>query len=144
MEQHDLLLDTPLVETQHTPIYSSVAVGLFTFFFTPLFGMVMAYQNLKSVGKEDVAIKVVIGCIVVFLGIILVDLYLFELPRVVSMALNVAFALSLGRYLHDAYIPDHKSMPKRKIWVPLTIGLILITVIIIFTIATLAGVVPLG
>ncbi len=137
MQQHEQLLDAPINDINNTPIYSSVAVGLFTFFFTPLFGMILAYQNLKSVGKANLGLKVVLASIVAFTGLIVVEIFYIELPGVVNMGVSIGFALLLGRNLHDTYIPNHKQMPKKKIWVPLVIGIVLLVIMVVVTINTL-------
>ncbi len=129
MEQHNTILDAPIDETPAPEIYSSSAVAGFTFFFSTIFGGIMAYQNLNRVGKNDIAIKVLLGSIAFMVALVALQ-FVIDIPRGVGIPINLATSWVMGKYLHDQYIPGHESMPKRKIWVPLAIGLALIGIII--------------
>ncbi len=129
MDQHTDILDTPIIDTPAPVIYSSRAIAIFTFLLTPLFGGIMAYQNLVRVGKKNNAIQVLIAGFAWVIAIGVLHFYI-TLPQTFSYALNFAAAWGMGYYVNSVYIPGHQNMPKRKIWVPLAIGVVLYAIII--------------
>lgn len=128
------ILDSPFEGQEKPCIYSSTAIAGFSFFFSTIFGGIMAYQNLSRVGKKGTGAKVLLagfGWVIfsIFLN------YQVGIPRLFSLFVNMGAAWGMGHYVSDNYIPGHKNMPKRKIWVPLAIGLaiILLLLVIVFS-----------
>lgn len=130
MNQSNDILDSPIEDTPKPALYSSSAIAGFSFFFSTIFGGIMAYQNLSRVGKKGTGVKVLLSGFgwVIFSAFIS---YQAELPGFLSLFMNMGAAWGMGHYVSDTYIPGHKNMPKRKIWVPLVIGLAIFSILIV-------------
>lgn len=133
MDKNYDILDAPVDDTTRPALYSSSAITGFSFFFSTIFGGIMAYQNLSRVGKKGTGVLVLlagVGWVVfsIFLN------YQVQLPGLFAMFIQMGAAWGMGYYVSDTYIPGHKNMPKRKIWVPLAIGLVIFTAVIVLVV----------
>ncbi len=126
---HSNIIDAPFEEPKRPAIYSGSAIAVFTFFFTTIFGGMLAYQNLERVGKKGTGVKVLLACCawVIISFIIIIQ---GAIPLIFIFIVKAGVAFVFGHRVNDVYLPGHEKMPKRKIWVPLAVGLGLIALML--------------
>ncbi|GAB3237522.1 hypothetical protein GCM10027346_29190 [Hymenobacter seoulensis] len=121
------------VETTKLPLYSALAIRIFSFLFSPIAGGLMLAQNFRDVGRPDAARKVIWGTI----GIVAVAIVLLSaLPgrQVGGSGFNVAFGIGGGIALNayfDRIVENKELFPAKKIWKPLLICLAVFTPLLI-------------
>ena len=113
---------TLVSDAPKSPLYSGVAVRVFSFFFSPIAGGILTAQNLKDNGQATAARKVLwtsIGGMMLLMGL------LSYLPgsggsSSISIGVGVGGGLALEIYAKK-YIVDWKEHPTKRIWKPLLI-----------------------
>jgi len=126
-------LSTPEVKPE---LYSYQAIYGFTFFFSTIFGGILLSMNLKRMGKEK-DIPTVMAISIGYLVVSAVILNLIPSNRGLSFLTNLGGSYLLSRYVWNKYIGKDIVYSKRKIWIPLFIGLVILALIIAVTIFVL-------
>jgi hypothetical protein len=111
-------------------LYSPSAIKGFGFLFSTLFGGVLLSMNLKRIGKEKDIPAVMAISIGYFLFTILIQMHI-NLKSGLSIGVNFAGALFLSTVIWDKYLGKNIGYTKRKILIPLIIGLALAALIVI-------------
>jgi hypothetical protein len=115
------------IEVIYPKIYSARAIWGFTVFFSTIFGGVLLMQNLKDVGKKKEANMVLLFSIL----FTAVSIYIVNIPEKpvtnIAMMCNFVGGGILSYFAQNKHFPDEKSYPKKAIWKPLIIS-ILITI----------------
>ena len=114
------------------PIYSKSAVLWFSFFFTPLFGGILLMQNLRDINKTKEATTVLITSLLMTVAIATIQICFNLDSRLVSLGLNFGAAYILSDFFYKKYIPDADDFPKKKVWKPLVIAVILVILFVTF------------
>lgn len=131
MEQD--IIDKPAYTEQEVnpPIYSKKAVWVFAVLFSTLFGGVLLMQNLLDIGKKRVA-YIVLAISVAYTIFCVVILNSIETR---SSTLSYVFGFIGGGFLSEyyfrKYFKDEAQYPKKKLWKPAIIGIILIAIILL-------------
>lgn len=111
-------------DVPESPLYSGVAVRVFSFFFSPIAGGILTAQNLRDSGQPTAARRVLWGSIG---GMVLLMVLLSYLPSSgssssLSMGVGLGGGLAL-EYYAKKFIVDWKEHPTKRIWKPLLICL---------------------
>lgn len=118
---------TQEIEGTKPKIYSKKAIIGFSIFFSPIFGAVLLMQNLKDIKKHKDAYIILFFSIIFTAAVI----YIVNIPSRPMTSLtyicNIIGGYILSEYFYKKYFLDEKSYPKKKIWKPLIIS-ILITI----------------
>lgn len=110
----------------HPPIYSRIAIRGFSIFFSPLFGGVLLMQNLRDVGRKKEALIVLgVSLLMTILTVLIVSYFDFK-NRSLTLICNIGGATVLTEYFYMKYFPDESLYVKKKIWIPLIIGALLV------------------
>ena len=116
---------TPVSEAAKLPLYSGVAVRVFSLLFSPVAGGILAAQNLKDCGHAYAAQKVLwvsIGGFLLFIAL----LYNLPLPinnSSISIGVGIGSGIALETYTKK-YNEDWKQHPAKRLWKPLLICLV--------------------
>lgn len=120
-------MDLNLSKEVGPKIYSKKAIWAFSIFFSAIFGGVLLMQNLKDIDKRKEAYMVLLFSIVFTVSVI----YIVNIPERPQTSLtylcNMVGGLILSEYFFKKHFTNDKSYPKKKIWKPLIIS-ILITI----------------
>ncbi len=118
-------------------IYSSGAILGFSIVFAPIFGGVLLAINLFRTGRKREGILVVLFSILYEAAV----LWLLNLPEEpmtsLTYLLNAAGGAILAKAVLPRYFPDEKVFPKRKIWVPLIVSILITVPFLLIMIASL-------
>ena len=107
-------------------IYSKQVIYSFSFLFTTCFGGILLMQNLKDIGKKKEAnLVLAVSVLITSLLIILVTVSNIS-DRSVIFFCNLGGAVLLSEYFFKKYFPHEENYPKKKVWKPLIIGIILL------------------
>lgn len=119
-------------ESSKIKVYSKVAIKGFSFFFATVFGGVLLFRNLKSIGKhKDAWIVLSFSILYTALSIFVVNIP--ERPQTsVTYLLNLLGGYFLAEYFFKKHMGEERDYEKKKIWKPLIIS-ILITIPLIWT-----------
>jgi uncharacterized membrane protein YidH (DUF202 family) len=112
-------------------IYSKRVIYTFSFLFSSVFGGILLMQNLKDINKKKEATIVLLISILLTVATILITTFLEIKNNTVGLICNIAGAALLSEYFFKKYFPDETDYPKKKIWKPLIIGIILVAVFIL-------------
>jgi len=106
-------------------IYSRKAILGFSIFMSTLFGGILLYQNLISVRKKKEAYIVLgISILLTIVSIIIVNIP--ENPKgYLAYVCGFAGGSLLSNYFVPKYFPDEEQYPKKEIWTPLIIAVII-------------------
>lgn len=108
-------------------IYSSVVILCFSILFAPIFGGVLLALNLFRTDRKREGIGVLLLSIL-YEAVVLWLVNLPEEPMTsLTYLLNIAGGAILAKAVFPNYFPEERVFPKRKIWAPLIVS-ILITV----------------
>ena len=106
-------------------IYSSRAIGGFTVFFSTIFGGVLLVQNLRDIDKKKEANIILLFSVLYTIVTVYIigfcDIKISSLP----MLFNFGGSAILTGYFSKKYFPDADDYPKKAIWKPLVISIII-------------------
>lgn len=112
-------------ENNFPKIYSARAIWGFTVFFSSIFGAVLLMQNLKDIGKRKDARLILLGSII-YTVITLVIINIPEKPvSNIALMFNFAGGGVLSYLFKNKYFPNEDNFPKKTIWKPLIISIII-------------------
>jgi uncharacterized membrane protein YidH (DUF202 family) len=118
------------MENNLPKIYSKKAILGFSIFLSTLFGGVLLYQNLIDVKKKKEA-YIVLGVSIVLTIITIVIGALQENPKSSYAYLcGLAGGCLLSYYFVPKYFPNEEEYPKKAIWKPLIIAVIIVVVLV--------------
>lgn len=110
---------------EYPKIYSEKAIWGFSVLFTSIFGGVLLMQNLKIVGKNKEANKI-LAISILFTIITIAIVNIPEKPNSsISFLLNMAGGGILSKYYYPKYFPNENDFTKKPIWKPLIISIII-------------------
>ena len=118
------------MENNLPKIYSSKAILGFSVFMSSLFGGILLYINLRNLKKNKEA------NIVLVISIILTLLTYFVMSIPENPKSSLAYLCGfigggiLSYFLVPKYIPNEEDFPKKQIWKPLIIALLIVIVFI--------------
>ncbi|MBL7961736.1 hypothetical protein JNL27_16000 [bacterium] len=121
-----------IVSDQSAPqLYSERALFMFSTLLAPLFGSVLIYLNLKSLGKREGSFFVVnFGFIYLAIVILLNEYSPIRLP---VYLINAFGAIILQYWFWNKYIGRDFKYRTRPIWYPLVVGICLFGFFIFYT-----------
>jgi hypothetical protein len=111
-----------MLSDERPVLYSSVAVQVFAFVLGPLFGGVMAYHNLKDLGRPQPASKLLWSSL--YFTAIVFAVGSLANNSLISTGLNLAGGLWVGRQ-YQQLVPDANQYPRKSIQKPLVISLLI-------------------
>lgn len=118
------------MEEKLPKIYSKKAILGFSIFLSTLFGGVLLYQNLIEVNKKKEAYTVLAISILltIITGVIV------NIPEEPKSSLAYLCGLGggclLSYYFMPKYFPDEEKYPKKAIWKPLIIGVVIVAILL--------------
>lgn len=118
------------MENNLPKIYSSKAILGFSVFMSSLFGGILLYINLRNLKKyKEANIVLVISIILTLLTYFVMSIP--ENPKS-SLAYLCGFIGGgiLSYFLVPKYIPNEEEFPKKQIWKPLIIAVLIVIVFI--------------
>lgn len=120
------------MEDQTPKIYSKKAILGFSIFMSTLFGGILLYQNLINVRKKKEAYIVLgISILLTIISIIIVNIP--ENPKsYLAYVCGFAGGSLLSNYFVPKYFPDEDQYPKKEIWSPLIIAVMITAAFIAF------------
>lgn len=128
--EEDQILDIP-DEGNLPDMYSKRAVIGFSILGSTLFGGVLLFLNIRSIGKNNAALVVLLFSIVYTA----MAIYIVNIPErpqsSITYLLNIIGGVFLSEFFYRKYLGDDKQYQKKKIWKPLII-LILISVLFVW------------
>lgn len=118
------------MEEQLPGIYSKKAILGFSIFLSTFFGGILLFQNLIAVNKKKEAYIVLgISIIITILTGIIVSVP--ENPNSsLSYLCGFAGGSVLAYYFFPKYFPNEEQYPRKAIWKPLIIGIILVAILV--------------
>jgi len=106
-------------------IYSHKAIWGFSIFFSPIFGGVLLMRNLIALGKKKTAnLVLILSILYTIITFIIVNIPEKSISSL-TMGFNFAGGYVLSEYFFKSHIPDAENYPKKKIWKPLIISVII-------------------
>jgi len=110
-------------------IYSKRAIFVFSILFTTIFGGVLLMQNHKDTGNKKIANQVLTFSIL-YTIIAIIILYELNANKHLGMTylVNAVGAIFLTELFYSKYFPIDKYFAYKKIWKPLIISIIIVTV----------------
>lgn len=113
------------MENNLPKIYSKKAILGFSILMSTLFGGILLYQNLIDIKKKKEAYMVLgISILMTIVTIIIVNIP--EEPKSsLAYVCGIAGGSLLSYYFVPTYFPDEEQFPKKKIWKPLIIAVII-------------------
>ncbi len=118
------------MENNLPKIYSSKAILGFSVFMSSLFGGILLYINLRNLKKyKEANIVLVISIILTLLTYFVMSIP--ENPKS-SLAYLCGFIGGgiLSYFLFPKYIPNEEDFPKKQIWKPLIIAVLIVIVLV--------------
>jgi hypothetical protein len=118
----------PELASDKPAIYSPQALIGFSAVFSALAGGILAFQSLRSAGQPAAARHALWTSI----GFLAFTILLGQvLPRIPGLGLGLGYAWGywLSQYLKK-YVPDEALYPRKKVWKPLLICLLLTATVI--------------
>ena len=118
------------MENNLPKIYSSKAILGFSVFMSSLFGGILLYINLRNLKKYKGA------NIVLVISIILTLLTYFVMSIPENPKSSLAYLCGfigggiLSYFLFPKYIPNEEDFPKKQIWKPLIIAVLIVIVLV--------------
>lgn len=130
MKKDELLEE--IIHTEENPyIYSRKAIWGFSIFFSPIFGGVLLMRNLKDISKNKAAnIVMTLSIAYTIFTFIIVNIPEKSISSL-TMGFNFVGGYVLSEYFFKLYIPEGENYPKKKIWKPLIISIIITLPIIL-------------
>jgi len=125
MKEQEDSHDEDLHMEENPKIYSRKAIWGFSIFFSPIFGGVLLMENLKNIDKKKAANVVLILSI----AYTILTFIVVNIPEKSISALTIGFnfvgGYALSEHFFKIYIPQGENYPKKKIWKPLIISVII-------------------
>lgn len=113
------------MEHNFPKIYSRKTILGFSVFLSMLFGGVLLYQNLMDVKKKKEA-YLVLGISILFTMVVICIGSLQEHPKSSLGYISGLLGGSLlSYYFVPKYFPDEEQYPKKPVWKPLIIGILI-------------------
>lgn len=112
---------------EHVEIYSKMAIRGFSVFFSPLFGGVLLYYNLKVAGYKLAAVGVLAFSIAYTFVAMMIGVSINS--NGILLGLYVAGAFLLSDYFFPKYFPDDDYYPK-PIWGALGISILIVVALV--------------
>ena len=134
MQTDQTQIDHLLDFEEDVPIYSRTAVRIFAIFFSAIFGGVLLMQNLKDMGKPKKARVCLLSSIGITILVVVVSTLLGKTTNSFTFIINVIGASILSEFIFMKYIPNEGDHPKKPIWKPLIIGLLIFIPLLALTI----------
>lgn len=123
MNANDPLLDDKFDDQENKKIYSAKLIRIFSIVFSPIFGGVLFFVNLKEAGKINEGIKILITSILfTFLGMAIVS-RMQSPSSAIIMVVNFVGGYTLSYLIYPTYFND-KNQQYKKPWKPLIIALL--------------------
>lgn len=127
--------DLNIVEKPY--IYSHKSIWGFSIFFSSIFGGVLLMQNLRDLGKKKEAnIVLIVSILYTVITFVIVNIPEKSIS-LLTMAFNFVGGYILSEYFFKSYIPEAEIYPRKKIWKPLIISIIISLPLILALIYTL-------
>ncbi|MDN3693004.1 hypothetical protein QWZ06_12285 [Chryseobacterium tructae] len=118
------------MEGQLPKIYSKKVILGFSIFLSTLFGGVLLYQNLTAVNKKKEAYLVLgVSIIITILSGIIVSIP--ENPKSsLAYLCGLAGGSILSYYFVPKYFSNEEQYPRKAIWKPLIVAIILVAILV--------------
>ena len=114
------------IEQNEIPkFYSKKAILGFSIFFSSIFGGILLMQNLKEIGMEKEAKKVLNTSIILTLLPFLLAWFMEKEVSTYTFLANIIGGLLLSEFYFGLYIPKEQIFEIKKIWKPLLISLLI-------------------
>jgi hypothetical protein len=115
-----------IFENAAPKIYSKQAIFGFCIVFTSIFGGVLLMQNLRDIGKKKEANLVLLLSILYTALVAIAANTIAVNNSSVTWVLNAVGGAVLSEYFYKKYFPADSDYPKKTIWKPLIISLIIV------------------
>jgi hypothetical protein len=118
----------PTIQATNPPLYSTLAIRVFSVFFSPIAGAVLLAQNFRDVGRPNAARKVLWLTIGPMLLLLTILALLPEGKGSGNNGLGIGVGIGGGYALtlySDSVIPNKADFPIKSIWKPLLICLLI-------------------
>nr|WP_315032175.1 hypothetical protein [uncultured Chryseobacterium sp.] len=118
------------MEDKLPEIYSKKVILGFSIFLSTLFGGVLLFQNLMDINKKKEAYTVLgVSIVITILTAVIVNIP--EKPvSAIAYVCGFAGGAFLSNYFVPKYFPNEEQYPKKAIWKPLIIGIILVAILV--------------
>ncbi len=118
------------MEEKLPKIYSKKSILGFSIFLSTLFGGVLLFRNLMDVNRKKEAYTVLgISIVITILTAIIVNIP--ESPKSgLAYGCGAAGGSVLSYYFVPKYFPNEEQYPKKALWKPLIIGIILVAILV--------------
>lgn len=118
------------MEVQLPKIYSKKVILGFSIFLSTLFGGVLLFQNLLSINKKKEAYIVLgISVIITILSGVIVSIP--ENPKSsLAYLCGVVGGSILSYYFVPMYFPNEEQYPRKAIWKPLMVAVIIVAILL--------------
>ncbi len=116
---------TTTEEITYPKIYSSRTIWGFSVFFTSIFGGVLLMQNLKETGRKKEGNLILLYAIIYTIVTIIIANIPEKPNSSISFLCNITGGGILTYYFQNKYFPNEESYPKKTIWKPLIISLLI-------------------
>lgn len=122
------------MDDQTPKIYSKKAILGFSILLSPLFGGVLLYQNLIEVKKKKEA-YMILGLSVLMTIATLVIVNIPENPKSsLAYLCGIAGGSIFSYYFMPKYFPDEDQFPKKSLWKPAIIAVIIVVIFVLLLI----------
>jgi hypothetical protein len=122
------------MKDQTPKIYSKKAILGFSILLSPLFGGVLLYQNLIEVKKKKEA-YMILGLSVLMTIATLVIVNIPENPKSsLAYLCGIAGGSIFSYYFMPKYFPDEDQLPKKSLWKPAIIAVIIVVIFVLLLI----------
>jgi hypothetical protein len=112
-------------------IFAKRVILGFSILFTPIFGGILLYKNLREIGKKkEGTVVLIISAIFTIIALLLV-LVPTKSSTSATFILNIGGGFLLAEYFFKKFIPDESIYEKKKIWIPLLFALLITFVLLI-------------
>jgi uncharacterized membrane protein YidH (DUF202 family) len=113
------------MENNLPKIYSKKAILGFSILMSTLFGGILLYQNLIDIKKKKEA-YIVLGLSVLITIVTIVIVNIPEEPKSsLAYVCGIGGGSLLTYYFVPTYFPDEEQYPKKQIWKPLIIAVVI-------------------
>jgi len=122
------------MKDQTPKIYSKNAILGFSILLSPLFGGVLLHQNLIEVKKKKEA-YMILGLSVLMTIVTLVIVNIPENPKSsLAYLCGIAGGSIFSYYFMPKYFPDEDQLPKKSLWKPSIIAVIIVVFFVLLLI----------
>jgi hypothetical protein len=122
------------MDDQTPKIYSKKAILGFSILLSPLFGGVLLYQNLIEVKKKKEA-YMILGLAVLMTIATIIIVNIPENPKSsLAYLCGIAGGSVFSYYFMPKYFPDEGQFPKKSLWKPSIIAVIVVVIFVLLLI----------